>query len=397
MNRFGLTFILFSCITICCAQAQQRDTLWTVDKDRIIVTYDLHYDDDEVEISFIDVKKKLGHINCKKYNKLEETEVIFFDKTGVYEDMVFSNMTPKAFMVPSNLKYSKSDLGYFSLQDRPTLSFQIKENVAERISIPIYLAHYEGKGKRKLFSVSEEFNIELKSSIRNKVVTATKKAISVPVISTIEIEGDNEEAIEVSTQVKTVMTLLEVQTKLPFNEGLQYEINYLRGLQKKVTDRQLLSKIKECLTLCELKKIELEEKEVAEQKEAVRMAEKQARLEQEQAIARQDSIAQVQQKQAEGEKKRNIWMIIGGAILTAVCFIGNQLFQHFRSIRNHKNMMELQQDIARRAEYEAKRHAQNYARKKTNEMVNNVRRGTQEMAKNKIKQSKSNKSKNFSI
>lgn len=395
MNRFWLIFILFCCTTICCAQAQQRDTLWTVDKDRIIVTYDLHYDDDEVEINFLDVKKKLGHINGKKYKKLEEIEVVFFDRTGVYEDMVFANMTPKAFMVPSNLIYSKSDLGYFSLQDHPTLSFQIKEVATKIVSIPIYLAYYEGKGKRKLFSVSEDFDIELKATTRNNIVKTTKNTISEPV--TIEIEADNEEAIEVATQVKTVMTLLEVQTKLPFNEGLQYEITYLRDLQKKVTDRQLISKIKECLTSCELKKIELEEKASTEQKKALRIAEEQARIEQEQAIARQDSIAQVQQKQAEGEKKRNIWMIIGGAIFMVVCFIGNQLFQHFRSIRNHKNMMELQQDIARRAEYEAKRHAHNYARKKTNEMVNNVRRSTQEMTQNKIKQSKGNKPKNFSI
>ena len=112
-------------------------------------------------------------------------------------------------------------------------------------------------------------------------------------------------------------------------------------------------------------------------------------------------IVKVQKKdiiaQAEAEKKRNIWMIIGGVILAALCFIGNQVFQHFRNIRNQRSMMEMQQDIARRAENEAKRHAQNYARRKTNEVVNNARRSTQEMVRNKVKQSGGNKPKNISI
>ena len=90
-------------------------------------------------------------------------------------------------------------------------------------------------------------------------------------------------------------------------------------------------------------------------------------------------------------------MIIGGTILGAVCFVGNQFFQHFRNISNQKSMMEMQKDIARRAENEAKRHAQNFARKKTDEVVNNARRSTQEMVRNKVKQSGGNKPKNISI
>lgn len=90
-------------------------------------------------------------------------------------------------------------------------------------------------------------------------------------------------------------------------------------------------------------------------------------------------------------------MIIGGVILAALCFIGNQVFQHFRNIRNQRSMMEMQQDIARRAENEAKRHAQNFARRKTNEVVNSARRSTQELVRNKVKQSGGNKPKNISI
>ena len=202
---------------------------------------------------------------------------------------------------------------------------------------------------------------------------------------------------DVLEQIKTVYTLLEAQSRLPFSEMLNYEIMHLRDLDKKVKDRQLSVKIKECLTSCELKRQELEDRALAETKNAQAEMERLAKLEQEREQARQDSIAVKKQKQAEAEKKRNIWMIIGGVILAALCFIGNQVFQHFRNIRNQRSMMEMQQDIARRAENEAKRHAQNFARRKTNEVVNSARRSTQELVRNKVKQSGGNKPKNISI
>lgn len=395
MNRFWLTFILLSCITICNAK-EYKDTLWTTDNDRIILTYDLRYNSDGVDIKFLDVKKKLGRINGKRYKKLEDIEVIFFDRTGVYEDMTFTNITPEAFMVPSNLKYSKSDLGYFCLQDRPSLSFKIIGNEKGFISIPLYLAHYESKGERKLFSVCKKFSVPLKGLNSTKSSTDSN-IIQESISSTLELEADNELSMDVLEQIKTVNTLLEAQTRLPFSEVLNYEIMHLRDLEKKVKDKQLTAKIKECLTFGELKRQELEDKALAEAKNKQDEIERLARLEREREQARQDSIAVVQQKQAEAEKKRNIWMIIGGVILVTVCFIGNQVFQHFRNLRNQRSMMEMQQSIARRAEYEAKRQAQNYARKKTNDIVKNARKDTQEMVQNKFKQSGGNKQKNISI
>ena len=81
-----------------------------------------------------------------------------------------------------------------------------------------------------------------------------------------------------------------------------------------------------------------------------------------------------EKEKEEKREKRNIFLIIGGALLGVLCFVGNQVFQHFRSVRNARNMMELQQDIAFRAESEAR----NYARKKTNEYVNKVKKNTRQ-------------------
>ena len=171
----------------------------------------------------------------------------------------------------------------------------------------------------------------------------------------------------------------------------------LKEYKKCCDDKELKKKINDCLDQYDEKEKEIKEKKSLDARKERERAEELARLEKEREQARQDSLALVQQQKAEEEKKRNIWMIVGGMIFAVVCFAGNQVFQHFRNIRNQKSMMEMQQDIARRAEYEAKRHAYNYTRNKTNEMVNSARRNTQKIVNNKVRQSGGNKPKNFSI
>ena len=133
--------------------------------------------------------------------------------------------------------------------------------------------------------------------------------------------------------------------------------------------------------------------------ETLEEAEKTALNMQKQEKARQDSIAAEQKKTADAEKKRNTWMIIGGIILALGCFAGNQVLQHFRSIKNQKNMMEMQQNIVKQAENEAKRQARNYSRQKTGELVSKAKQNKNDYLQNKMgKQiNKGNKSRNFSI
>jgi hypothetical protein len=60
-------------------------------------------------------------------------------------------------------------------------------------------------------------------------------------------------------------------------------------------------------------------------------------------------------------------------------------------------MLEIQQDLTRRAEAEAKRHARNYTRRKVSDVVNSAKRGTQDIVRNKVNQAGGNKSKKISI
>ena len=191
--------------------------------------------------------------------------------------------------------------------------------------------------------------------------------------------------------------------KMAIKKGVKIRIltgNYLNITQPQalyLLRKELKNKIENCLEQYDDKEKEIKEKNSLDAQKERERAEELVRLEKERERARQDSLAFVQQQKAEEEKKRNIWMIVGGVIFAAVCFVGNQVFQHFRNIRNQRSMFEMQQNIARRAEYEAKRHAYNYTRNKTNEMVNSARKNTQKIVNNKVRQSEGNKPKKFSI
>ena len=391
-------FIVFTIIgTLVCMSKEHKDTLWTTDRDRIILIYDVHQNNEEISIKFLEARKLLGRLNAKRYKKLEKVDVVFFDKTGIYNDAKFTNITPEAFMVPSSLKYSKSSYGYFFLRENPTISFKKYSKEVDKLTIPIYLSYYEGGGEYKLFAVCKRLEIELKQT---KAISLEddSQLITETLTSTMKIEEGNEETIDILTSIDAVESLLKVQNKLPFSDGLQYELTKLRQYQEKTEDRELASKIKETLTKSEIKKIEIEEKANKEAENARIAAQKIAEEQERIAIARQDSISIAQEKKAEAEKKRNLWLIIGGVIFAGLCFIGNLFLQHFRNVRNQRNMMEMQQHIAHQAEYEAKRHAQNYARKKTNDVANKIKQSGQDMMRNKAKpQGNKQKPKNFSI
>lgn len=366
-----------------------KDTLYTSDRDRIIISYELDRTDSHLTVQFTNVQKKLSTANSEKFKKLNEVVVLFFDRTGNYRDMTFSNMVPEAFMIPSNIDYEKSDCGYFLLQDHLGLSFKTGKNDEVELSIPIYLAHYEGKRRYKLFAKSQSLKIKSRhdSSLRQSPDGQSGPQGN---STTIEIEEDNNEITEVLSCISAVTMLLATQERLPFSDGLQYEITRLRLMKDKVTDAEVGMKISEALTMCEAKKNELENKAAEEERQQKMAAEREK--------ARQDSIAATEQLQAKKEKERNVWMIAGGVVLAVLCFVGNQVFQHFRSMKNQKNMLEMQQSIAQQAENEAKRRARNLARSQTKQVVNNtMRKGKDAVRKKTIQLGSKTKPKNISI
>lgn len=373
-----------------------KDTIKTSEGDRIILSYDISYSGNRVTLRFNDrPQKKLGRINSIKYPSLNKVAVVFFDRTGNFSrDVFFSEMIPEAFMVPSSVNYEHSSDGYFLLHDEPTLSFII--NGKTTIKVPIYLAYHRKKGEYTLFGKCKPLSIIINTSSSTKE-NANDKIVQQTITSTLETENDNTVAIKVLESVALAKSLLAETEKLPFSESLLDEISYLRQKKREVTDNELLTEITVVLSKYESKKASLEEKTASEQMLAQQIAEHNAKLEAEKIKAQNDSIVAIQQTEAKQENERNTWLIVGGIIIAILAFIGNQIFQHFRSVRNQKNMLNLQQSIANKAETEAKRQARNAIRSKSNRIAASTKRKVSEEVRRKIIDSPKGKSKNLSI
>lgn len=83
----------------------KRDTIYTTDGDRIILTYEITNAANQTTIRFTGQQKKLGKLNAK-YTDLSKVAVMFFDRTGNYNsDISITNMVPEAFMIPSEVQY----------------------------------------------------------------------------------------------------------------------------------------------------------------------------------------------------------------------------------------------------------------------------------------------------
>lgn len=396
-SRFALVFLvtmILNCLGIYAKTV--KDTLVTTDGDRIIITYELSRSDDHYTIRFNNQQKKLSRINSDKYADLSKVAVMFFDRTGGFSNNVsITNMVPEAFMVPSNVNYEHSFDGFFVVQDYPTLNFIAKGN--SDITIPIYLAYHPKKGKYTLFSKCKGLKIHLSVSSSTTRQQGTSRITQQTVTSTTEIEADNTAALKVMESIKLAKELLYEADKLPFSESLQDEIRFIRVQKREISDTGLLSQISDVLQMYEDKKTALEEKASAAQIAAHEEAEAKAKREAEEIQARNDSIMAAQQEQAEKDKERNIWMIIGGVILAILAFVGNQVFQSFRNNRNQKNMMNIQQSIANQAEAEAKRRARNAIRSTTNRTVNQAKSEVREAVRKKTTIKVNGKSKNLSI
>ena len=358
------------------------DTLRTVNGGKVILKYKINIVNEKLCLTFRNANFKLYKPKDKKYDE-EKLDVVIFDKRGGYGDVEFEdngweiktiNIAADAF------GYKTSEYGYFRFEEESTLKFDIKSDKKAELTLPVYLMYYKSKKKYEIIDQCED---ELRISLPEKENISVQDRGQIEIVTgslteTIEIESDPVESHALDL-IKEIKLLLNEQNSSIFTEKLEDRIDELKEckieLTKNGSDDSILDMIQDVLDDCTTKKEELKREEIMI-----------AKINSARVKAEEDSM-RIATENAEKEKeekreKRNIFLIIGGALLGVLCFVGNQVFQHFRSVRNARNMMELQQDIAFRAESEAR----NYARKKTNEYVNKVKKNTrQSMGNQNIK------------
>jgi hypothetical protein len=393
-----LVLLIFLSFCDFCYGREVTDTLRSTKNDRVIITYDVTLDNGHVQVKFKKVSKSLGASHRDEYNELDKVAVIFFDRYGNYKNYKFTGINIDAILrIPSNLKYVESSEGYHILRhdQMPIISaeFRSGENQDCTLEIPIYLAYYKRTGlirKKSIYDVFAQCGVlKVKVSKRNSVsdVQNTGRSESQTITSSTVIEGEmQEDDNEALGLANSVMSLLRLQTKLPFDDELKSNFSNLNRLSHKVKDDRVRSRVEEAIEAYREKQKELEMVEEAKKEEADRLIME----EKEKERARQDSIAEAQKIETEKQQKRNLWMIIGGVILAVALFVGNQLAQTLRNKRTEKNM----HDLARQAEEKAKRQARQRIQTKINKAEYEAKRKSRELVNDGIKSMRNGKNKN---
>ena len=150
--RYLVFLTLMLLVPFSLSARESRDTLVTRTGDTFIIPYDVALSGNNVTVTIRPAIKRLGQTLARKYRKPEELTLVFFDRNGSFQDAVFSgDVSPEAFMVPADTKYSASPDGFFILHDNPAITFVVSD-IAHglSLSIPLFLVHHPSRGKYNL-------------------------------------------------------------------------------------------------------------------------------------------------------------------------------------------------------------------------------------------------------
>ena len=438
-----LIFLLLFCSGSTSFAVEVEDTIMSMSKDYVFVRYNIAEHNGKITVSFSEVRKRLGLKYRDKYRKLNEVCVLFFDRGGDYKDKFKSDIGTEPLKVRSNeIRYIQSDDGYVRLDNRTDISLDLLTDQST-LSLPIYLAHYEGKQHYKVFAKCENLNIRLSKRARKGASGNAMEVVKreIPVTEEVEVGTDITPAQEAELLIDNVRESLgQDNPSMATLESLGRKIDRLRDLEVVIPDMALKSKINNILQIYDSQKQAAKQQQDDEDKMERQMAdqqenEKQAkgdlaylteRLEHSEEWTEEDlgelkscsnslrrkaysienpELAQEMKDAAdkcdeeikkveEAKKKRNLLMIAGGVLLCIFLFVGNQLSQHIRNMRNIKSMEDTQNKIAKRAEDEALRRAQSTARSKANRVQAQVSQKSHEYIKANINSAAKNIGKN---
>ena len=393
--RSGKFICLWIALTLCSTLWANKvtESLVSPTGDRVTITYDVSIKDGMAVLSFDGASKMLGPSYVRKYNKLEDVAVVFFDHIGVYNDgTVFKGANIRAFTVPAGLRCKSTSFGYYLVQQQPSLTFELVDDESAMLTIPIYLAHYERTLHYKIFASCGELKIKISPTHATEPV-AVLPANTQTVVETLEeeIESLPETDAVAIKRANNIVDLLTRQEEYPFEEYLTEEVRSLRKQRSEVKDDNIVKMIDDILAQYDAKERTMKteyEKKLQQQQQAV----------QDSIKKEQEREAQAAEAKEEEQKKRNLWMLIGGAIMAVLLFVGGQVMQTIRNRRTQRNMLKMQQDAAKQAEGVAKRKAQSAIKSKTNQAINSVeKKGKSALQKSVDKTMKDKGNKRISI
>lgn len=373
--------------------------------DKITINYRITQDKGTVTIEFLNVEKNLAD-HGRKYKDSDKIVALFFDRKGRYSSEVsFSgNINTNAFTVPSGLKYMPAnDDGFFVLDNWPAPKLQFESNTSEKVnlSIPIYLAKHPKRGSYELFQDCGRLEIAI-----NPVSTQTSSERSGQTTEIIEIEydedyGNYEEQIAEELITKVNSRLNNVEDPFSDRDFLS-QIDELEVKRNNIKNKKIRDEINNTLNRIEerkqdlkreaKKKDEADKQKEAEEKddEAFRNCRDEDDYERyiknfpngthlSEASQRIDDIKGKKKIEEKQKRKRNIWMILGGGLLAVLLFVGNHVMRTISNNKTQRSIMEMQQDLTKKATRRVERTATSAIQNKTHQVTNAARNKQREL------------------
>lgn len=345
-----------------------RQKLYTPDNEEFIIVYEVIQNESEAVIQFKRVIKNLSERARKIYKDTEDLDVVFFDEVRAFDKVSFTGLEPMPFKTPSSLRYESEHKGYYFLKESPEIVFLKLNSQDCTLEMPLYLAYSEKKGKVKIIQRFPDLSIKLRSERTVAEVSERSEAIS------YDEHTDHSDGIaELEMLCHAIRLNLKRQKELPFDDILTSHIDELSRMQRQVMSPEAEELINATIGHIDEKRQEL--MDIAKENEAAAMREIEMREREAAAAlkAEQDAIRETEEQKEKEKERRNIFMIIGGAVLGALGFGGNQVIQHVRNSRNQRSMMEMQQSLIKQAEGAARRRVKSYAANTARQAINKAR------------------------
>ncbi len=373
-----------------------KDTIRTPQNDKIILTYNVTNDGNNLSIDIGNHPRIIPSENLKQECKGEydKLKVVAFDRIGDFGKVKWKGMVPKALMIPAGLNHDATSEGYYILGESQPITFSGNIYNVEDINIPLYIAIYEKKQNYKIVAASQTpLTVKPKKLTNSNAQRGQRntEVERVAIHSSEEVEIDNTDITSALSSIELVKELLSRETAIPFSQTLQMEIYNLRNLKNTIKEQEIVDRINELLLQCTEKEQALK---AAESSAALAAkAEEKALLEQQrqEAEAQQQAAEEKAREEQEKQQKRTLWMIIGGVILAILAFIGNAIFKHFRDISNQKSIMQMQESLAQQAAHEATRRSREVVYNKAHKAVNKGRGKLRDTVQKTDKSKKNNK------
>lgn len=399
MRRFAtilLPLLALVVVTLPIRAASRSDTVTTSQGDQIYIDYDIRHDGNRVTIKLTKWPAvRLGAKHRGKFNdeyQDQRFKFLYFEQNkGKYEKLKKSNhrLTPIRVTGADLVSSDVNDYGYILLQLGSQLVFTLDQSETHMVEIPIYEAIYHDKKllglKSSNYQLIDAATQPLTIDLNKPEATAPTGPVTKPATGgqaqqaaggTMQIQVPEYQEIEIPTSPANLPPEPVGGGGGQGGDSADSTANN-GGQQAAPIDVAVeISEIRSQLENASADELNSNSSPLMQQWNKLNAYGLRTSV-----IAERDSIAalkaEIDKKKSElnGQKtKRTIWMVIGGALLAILMFVGNHALKTLRNRSQMRSMQELQDRAMHQAEGKVKQATQRVVDQQVNKAEQAVKR-----------------------